>query len=202
MIPSINTRAKFTFLPPFDTLAKNQEFTVISIRSIPDLNSNGINVISLVYEVVGLTEVDYNQDLENNIPIITFITDSNILINVPSSKVSGVSADEYKYQEKVLTVNLPALPVDYDLTSLRNSIAVLVKEQIGFDVNIEEVQMSAVSLVGETDHLQFMNILNSGGLDKRSYLTKYLEILEIHNNQNLVFNKLEEFVKKIKNEGI
>ena len=95
----------------------------------------------------------------------------------------------YRYKEYGLAVALPALPIDYDTTALENDIKTVVKEKLGFDVPVEKVELSAITLVNSTKHKDFLLHLQNGIISKHSWRTKYL--MEVERNNKLTIVKAE-----------
>lgn len=200
MILAVGSKGNVAFKAPFDQYNSNIEWTIISIQTIPHLKAFGIDVFELVYNKEGLAESDYQEDIDNNISIVAFSNDSQEILYVPTDRVDLTAVEySYEYIEKGLAIALPAFPVNLDLTNLKDDIKVLVKEKTGYDVNIEEVNLSGVTLVNEADNTLFYQQYNNGVVDKRDFRTKYLE--EVEKNRILENTKTEltSLVIKLKN---
>ena len=196
----IGNKGKVNFLAPFDKYNSDKEWTVVGIQQIPYLIKLGADIFTLVYEDEGLTEADYNEDINNKVAIVTLENESQELINVPMDKIGSEDAENsYRYKEFGLAVALPSLPIDFDTTAIETDIKAVVKEKLGFDVSVEKVEISAITLVNSTKHQEFMQHLNNGVISKHSYRTKYLMQVEINNRNESVKLEALDFAVKVKN---
>jgi len=196
----IGNKGKVNFLAPFDKYNSDKEWSIVGIQQIPYLTKLGADILNLVYIDEGLLESDYEEDIQNQIPIITLEDESQQLINVPMDRIGDEDTENsYKYKEFGLAVSLPSLPIEYDTTAIENDIKVVVKEKLGFDVSVAKVELSAVTLVNSTKHKEFMLHLQNGAISKHSMRTKLL--MEIERNNKLYSVKTEalEFAVKKSN---
>ena len=186
----IGNKGKVNFLAPFDKYNSDREWSIVGIQQIPYLLKLGADILQLVYIDESLAESDFNNDILNKVPIVTLENESQELINVPMNRIGDEDVESsYRYKEYGLAVALPALPVDYDTTALENDIKTVVKEKLGFDVPVEKVELSAITLVNSTKHKDFLLHLQNGIISKHSWRTKYL--MEVERNNKLTIVKAE-----------
>ena len=186
----IGNKGKVNFLAPFDKYNSDREWSIVGIQQIPYLLKLGADILELVYINESLAESDFNNDILNKVPIVTLENESQELINVPMNRIGDEDVESsYRYKEYGLAVALPALPVDYDTTALENDIKTVVKEKLGFDVPVEKVELSAITLVNSTRHKDFLLHLQNGIISKHSWRTKYL--MEVERNNKLTIVKAE-----------
>lgn len=186
----IGNKGKVNFLSPFDKYNSDREWSIVGIQQIPYLLKLGADILELVYTNEGLAESDFNNDILNKVPIVTLENESQELINVPMNRIGDEDVESsYRYKEYGLAVALPALPIDYDTTALENDIKTVVKEKLGFDVPVEKVELSAITLVNSTKHKDFLLHLQNGIISKHSWRTKYL--MEVERNNKLTIVKAE-----------
>ena len=186
----IGNKGKVNFLAPFDKYNSDREWSIVGIQQIPYLLKLGADILELVYINESLAESDFNNDILNKVPIVTLENESQELINVPMNRIGDEDVESsYRYKEYGLAVALPALPVDYDTTALENDIKTVVKEKLGFDVPVEKVELSAITLVNSTKHKDFLLHLQNGIISKHSWRTKYL--MEVERNNKLTIVKAE-----------
>jgi hypothetical protein len=186
----IGNKGKVNFLAPFDKYNSDREWSIVGIQQIPYLLKLGADILELVYISESLAESDFNNDILNKVPIVTLENESQELINVPMNRIGDEDVESsYRYKEYGLAVALPALPVDYDTTALENDIKTVVKEKLGFDVPVEKVELSAITLVNSTKHKDFLLHLQNGIISKHSWRTKYL--MEVERNNKLTIVKAE-----------
>ena len=186
----IGNKGKVNFLAPFDKYNSDREWSIVGIQQIPYLLKLGADILQLVYIDENLAESDFNNDILNKVPIVTLENESQELINVPMNRIGDEDVESsYRYKEYGLAVALPALPIDYDTTALENDIKTVVKEKLGFDVPVEKVELSAITLVNSTKHKDFLLHLQNGIISKHSWRTKYL--MEVERNNKLTIVKAE-----------
>ena len=186
----IGNKGKVNFLAPFDKYNSDREWSIVGIQQIPYLLKLGADILELVYINESLAESDFNDDILNKVPIVTLENESQELINVPMNRIGDEDVESsYRYKEYGLAVALPALPIDYDTTALENDIKTVVKEKLGFDVPVEKVELSAITLVNSTKHKDFLLHLQNGIISKHSWRTKYL--MEVERNKKLTIVKAE-----------
>ena len=186
----IGNKGKVNFLAPFDKYNSDREWSIVGIQQIPYLLKLGADILELVYINESLAESDFNNDILNKVPIVTLENESQELINVPMNRIGDEDVESsYRYKEYGLAVPLPALPIDYDTTALENDIKTVVKEKLGFDVPVEKVELSAITLVNSTKHKDFLLHLQNGIISKHSWRTKYL--MEVERNNKLTIVKAE-----------
>jgi hypothetical protein len=186
----IGNKGKVNFLVPFDKYNSDREWSIVGIQQIPYLLKLGADILELVYISESLAESDFNNDILNKVPIVTLENESQELINVPMNRIGDEDVESsYRYKEYGLAVALPALPIDYDTTALENDIKTVVKEKLGFDVPVEKVELSAITLVNSTKHKDFLLHLQNGIISKHSWRTKYL--MEVERNNKLTIVKAE-----------
>lgn len=193
------SRGKVVFLSPFDAYNSDKEWTVSGIDSIPHLKSFGIDILELVYKKQGLLDSDYATDIVDDISIVAFTDDAQMLLYVPANRVQLGDEHPIIYREKVLGIALPSLPIDYSLATLIEDLKITVKEKIGYDVNIEEVSVSGNTMVKKSDHDIIINKLNLPTIEKRGYKTKYLQEVLKNIELNTIITDLKGLIVKLKN---
>jgi len=184
-------KGKLTFKAPFDKYNSDIEWLVAGDNTIQHYNMLGVSVLDLVYTKEGLAEADYNTDLLNNVKIITLSNEAQEMLNIPFNRIdlSGSQAS-YRYRENILMIPLPSFPEDYSFSGLIDDIKAVVKERIAFDVNVETVSSSSITLVTEEDHTLFMGRLETGITNRKNYKTRYLEVVKILNEKETLMSEL------------
>ena len=192
-----NQKGKFTFASPFDSLVdNNKEFTIHSIRSLLELQKNEDSPLETIYLPVGLTQADFNNDLTNNINIVVFTTDGCEFFYVPENRVLSLpQLNGVRYQEKILAIHLGNIPIDLDLTVVKDSVKSIVNDALGIDSKVEEVLASAVNIVDKQDHDIFMALLNNNKTVTKSDKTLYLETLALLEEKQQLIDNLQEVIK-------
>lgn len=194
VIPSLNTKGSFKFAPPFDKVtSENQEYTVNSIRNLLDLDRSGEKPFETIYKPLGLTDIDFKNDVDNNIPICVFTTEGCEFFYVPVNRILSLPITAgVKYRETVLALSLGNIPVDMNLELVKQSILEIVLATTGIETSVNEIPASTTVLIDYEQDKVFKSILNSKKTMNSSYLTKYNE-LQVQNE------KLIQLVKNLEN---
>ncbi len=192
IIPPINTKGLFTVQSPFEQMISDkQEYVVTAIRSLSELLESNEKPIENIYAPVGLTEVEYTSDLNSNIPIIILLSSSSKYIYVPANRILTVpNISGFRYQEKVLGINLGSIPTNLYLTDLINELKATVTENIGINTDVKIIDSSAVILIDEVDHLTFTAKRESRIANELSYKTLYEQ-------QLILINKLRDQISEL-----
>lgn len=152
-LPKINSTGTFECAAPFDTVIHNDMlFTVTAIRSLNELITEGMKPFDTIYSFVGLSEVVYKQDLENDVPIIVLQNEATEFVYVPANKIKSIpKSTGVNVVDKVLTVKICGIPQNLDLVPLMTQIGQLTESVIGIKSNIEEHTTSAVRVISYDD---------------------------------------------------
>lgn len=197
IIPPINSTGKFTFKDPFkDKIDKDQELRVIGIRNIPELIASNEDPLEFIYKQVGLDEPDMQEDINNNIPIVVFITTGHKYIYVPADRIATIpKINGVLYQERMIGVPLGSLPVGLNYNKLLDDITTMVYDSIGVKSRPEVIDVSAKVLVDyETDNKNRKIRENRSKVFKSDKL-RIKELEEALNKTLFAKIKLEEFIK-------
>jgi len=198
IIPAINTKGNFTFAPPFDYYTNTtQEYTVTAIRTLLEMHNSEEKPFDTIYKPAGLTEEDFKNDVDGNIPIIVFSTSGCEYFYIPANRITTVPVvTGVKYKERILAISLGSLPVDYNLDMIKQMLLDLVYDITGIKASITELPSSATFLVSQEDHELFMlRLANKKNIDK-SFRTKLLETEETNKQLRQRVGVLEECLKK------
>jgi len=146
----INTTGKFTFKDPVNlVLNENMEYKVVGIRAIKELIDTGDDPLKTIYEPIGLSEDMFRIDVANKVNIIVLTnTSGNSYTYVPDSYIVGApDTSGYKYAENMLAINLGNLPLDLDLTNIKEEIVDLILSLTGLHTEAKVITTSAVELL-------------------------------------------------------
>ncbi len=193
----VNTTGKFTFKDPVNSaIDEDIEYNIVAVRSIKELIDTGDEPFATIYEPIGIGKDLYRKDVEDNINIVVLTnTNGGSYTYVPESFIV-VSPDSsgYKHAEILLAINLGKIPLDIDLTSLKEEVQDLIQSLIGLKTEAKELVTSSIELMNEVDHTTYLRKLNYGGSKEESYRIKYEKLLE-------AYNKKFDFNQKI-NDGL
>lgn len=197
IVPPVNTKGIFIFKEPFDNkLYNNQEYTVTSIRSLLEIYNSEEKPYETIYVPVGLSDIDFKNDLDNNVPIVVLTTTGNEYFYVPANKILSMpQIAGVKYQDTILAIGLGQLPLSYDFTLVKDTVKQTVYDVIGVDSTVEVVLASAVILKTYEDDILHRTLLDNRKIVIKSYRTKYLELLEQYNKQVYLNEQLQQCIK-------
>lgn len=165
-IPSVGTEALFTFKEPYNLYIKNKfnintlatKLKVISVISMRDMIRTDLrDPFTEVYDVAGLSEVDYKRDLKDNVYLISFSLRTcdgvERYLRIPLNYISEVSSpSSVEYANRVLMVDLGSLPRELDLTPLFVDLSDFVSSRTGVEPIIKDVSVGEILEVTQSDH--------------------------------------------------
>lgn len=125
-------KGRFSFKPPFDKYETNEELEIVYFEKIYIALSNGISVLKLVYNPVGLTKEHMANDIKSDRWLIGLLKSDGGILYLPEQYI--VEKENYlghPYQRFLLSVDVGLLPVDTDFDNLINDIRTLVAERVG-----------------------------------------------------------------------
>lgn len=153
LVPQIGAAGIYTLLAPFDkVLTPNVNYTCKAIRTIDDLLSSGVDPYATYYNPTG-TPIDrssYVTDVAAGVQIITLLSDSGTTVRVPSTYIQSFpAAGGVPYAVVCMAVQIPAIPESLDLGPCKTQILEIVKDTLGMDATITEVQLTEVTLIDQ-----------------------------------------------------
>lgn len=165
-IPSVGSEAYFTFKEPYNLYIKNKfnintlgtKLKVISVISMRDMIRTDLrDPFTEVYEVAGLSEVDYKRDLKDNVYLISFSLKTcdgvERYIRIPLNYIAEVSApSNVEYANRILMVDLGSMPLSVNLIPLFSDLVDFVASRTGVTPVIKDVSVGEVSQVSQPDH--------------------------------------------------
>ena len=197
LTPPINSKGSFTFSAPFDALIpSDQELTVTSVRSIPELEQSSIDILNTIYIPNNMTEDDYNQDVIKNIPIVFLVNEGGTTYTVPANKINTIpDITGVKYQEKILAINLGPIPVITNLDKAKEILKQDVYDVLGIDSDVQAINSSAVILMTKEEDAVYKQLKNNRASINKSYRTRYLETKELLEKRDAKIASLEQYIK-------
>lgn len=153
-IPPIGTAGIYSLAAPFNTdLLTNTSYRCDAARRFSDFIELGTDPFEEFYVPKGLTQDQYNQDVINQVVIISLVSSSNHWVHVPSTYVLALpDINGVAYAVTVLGMEMGAIPNYMDLTGLKSALADLAHATIGIRPAIKEAVISAVEKVSQADH--------------------------------------------------
>jgi len=197
MIPTIGMKGSFTLGAPYDTLAGPEVvLEVVAIRSILEITASNEDPLNNIYLASGDIAASFQADIAANEPIVTFRTDADNYLYVPSNKVmSDAKQSGHKYIEKTVMFNIGYLPEGIDLTGAIANAAASIKDAIGVAPAIKTVNTSETLFVPDTKHLTLAATRTASITTNKSYRTLYEELLVVNNAQKQFITNIETVYK-------
>lgn len=155
VIPSVGSSGYFELRAPFDTkMLANELYTCQAVRKLSDYLANNETPFTDIYEPVGLTQSQYDEDLEKDVYVVSLQAETGHWVYVPANYLVKLPAvNGIPYRTMMIGVSLPALPADKDLSHLETAIRNLVMDTIGVASVTKVVETSRVSLVDRATHI-------------------------------------------------
>lgn len=202
-VPSVGTEAYFTFKEPFNTFISNRfninaaniKLKVISVIAMRDVIRTDLrDPYTDLYDPAGLTEVQFKLDLKNHVPLISlsFKTEEGVerYIRVPLNYVSEVStASSIEYLNRLLVIDLGALPRDLDLEVHYQDIQDLIATRFGVQPELKDVTVGNVQLVSPQEHRTRETVRNNS---VSVHKTLAIQLKEATESRDQILNRLND----------
>lgn len=184
-VPQVGIVATFTFKKPFDVFVKNMlkmqsdsfKLEVNSVTSMKDyIRLSNRDPFTDVYTIVNLSELEYKQDLKDDVKIITFLFrdeyNTERLFRVPLTYVESMTGiSSVDYINKGIYISLPPLPYDTTIDFLFEDIKDMIAGRLGVEATLKEISLSDISTVSVEEHEMRESIRkNSITVNKSNYV--------------------------------
>lgn len=144
IIPPPEARGTFELLTPFTTQA-GAIYTCIAVREFKDIENQHVSVWDRYYSPAGLTAEQYQSDLAEGAMLVTLFSDDAPTIYVPTTYIKSYpDVSAIAFGQKILSLNLGALPDRLPLDDLVQKMSSLASDTIGVEatVTIHNVALS------------------------------------------------------------
>lgn len=197
ILPVIGSSGTYELLPPFDTVILPEElYTCKAIRNISEYVSYNQDPKKLVYDYYGLSENDYENDIQEDMEIISLQNNKGVWVYVPARYiVKYPEVDGIPYHQLSMVCKIPAIEVSRDISHLKTDVINLIKDTLGVEAAVEIVEASRTIAVTKdvSDQLKIDRALVSNG--RVTDRAKYMQLLQ---QQQLLLNKIESLENYIK----
>lgn len=188
---------QWRLLPPFElSLNTELQYTCIAIRKLKDYILEGVDVYTDIYKKMEINNTIYEEDVNNDISIVTLQNEVGELIKVPESYFKETPiTDGIIYYVKILGFSLGPLPNDLDLTYASQKCKELLLSILGVQSTPKTIIVSSPKLVSYEEDLIATAARNAL---KTNSNTEYSKILELENRiaeLQTKINTYEEFIK-------
>lgn len=160
--PEVGASGFYTLASPFDTaIAVGVRYTCREIRKISGYIGNNEDVKANIYDANNIPEDIWEEDKQADANIASLQGETGQWIYVPCRYIVGYpNTNGIPYRTMGLSVGLPAIPVDRDLTDVQEKIKNVIKDSLGVNCTVEPFETSKVSLVDSTIHDQVSTARN------------------------------------------
>ena len=197
ILPVIGSSGTYELLPPFDTVILPEElYTCKAIRNISEYVSYNQDPKKLVYDYYGLSENDYENDIQEDMEIVSLQNNKGVWVYVPARYiVKYPEVDGIPYHQLSMVCKIPAIEVSRDISHLKTDVINLIKDTLGVEAAVEIVEVSRTIAVTKdvSDQLKIDRALVSNG--RVTDRAKYMQLLQ---QQQLLLNKIESLENYIK----
>ncbi len=197
ILPVIGSSGTYELLPPFDTVILPEEiYTCKAIRNISEYVSYNQDPKKLVHDYYGLSENDYENDIQEDMEIVSLQNNKGVWVYVPARYiVKYPEVDGIPYHQLSMVCKIPAIEVSRDISHLKTDVINLIKDTLGVDAAVEIVEVSRTIAVTKdvSDQLKIDRALVSNG--RVTDRAKYMQLLQ---QQQVLLDKIEGLENYIK----
>ena len=197
ILPVIGSKGTYELLPPFDTQILPEElYTCKAIRNISEYVSYNQDPKKLVYDYYGLSENDYENDIQEDMEIVSLQNNKGVWIYVPARYIIKYpEVDGVPFHQMSVVCKLPAIEVSKNLDFLKTEISNLIKDTLGVEPSVDLVEVSRIIAVSKqmADNLAIQRAaLTQGKVTDRA---RYIDLLQ---KQQILLEKIKALEKYIK----
>ena len=197
ILPVIGSSGTYELLPPFDTVILPEEiYTCKAIRNISEYVSYNQDPKKLVYDYYGLSENDYENDIQEDMEIVSLQNNKGVWVYVPARYIIKYpEVDGIPYHQLSMVCKIPAIEVSRDISHLKTDVINLIKDTLGVEAAVEIVEVSRTIAVTKdvSDQLKIDRALVSNG--RVTDRAKYMQLLQ---QQQVLLDKIEALENYIK----
>lgn len=148
MVGTIVLTAPFT-----NAVVANLPYTVRSVTSLKAIAAEGKDPYALYYQDAGISADKYQEDLTNNVCIISLESSSGVWVYVPNSYLASLPlTGGAPYTTYLVAVNLGLLPDNLDLSYFQSQLVQLAHDLMGVDnAEVKVVAASATLHLSQAD---------------------------------------------------
>jgi len=192
MYAILDAKTNFKFLTPFESLNLDREYTIVGINKMSNYTATSIDLLATVYEPYGLTQLDLDNDTLAGHSLITLVNDSEE-IYIPSNYLDVHDSDRttHRYTRRVLILDVGGLPIEDDLTLLKDELTSTTTNLLGITPHIREIETTPITFMLDSIH----DLAQANRIIKRtSNNNTKVKILEL---EKQIDDRLEE-IKSLK----
>jgi hypothetical protein len=198
LIPPIGIEGTFTLKEPLNTIInERQNYKVVAVRSIKEMIESDEDVKQFIYLDQSLTEEDFNNDVKNNVPIVSLMGEDGGYYYIPANRILSIPKINGKiFRYKTIAVNLGLVPDDQDFNFLIDEIKDLVMTYYGIEADVNLVDVSSGYIYTQTE---YENFENSRKLKIQNFKPCRLLLKEADDKISLMKKKISTLLQKLQN---
>lgn len=152
MTPPLLTKGRYTLIDPF-VAEGTVLYTCTALRTFPECEIAGEDVLNDVYIRKGLTEREYTRDLAANALLVTLMSDTQAPIFVPDTYIESYpSLSDVTYNHVVLTASLGSVPDFLNFEFLKAQMRAVVSDVIGVEPDVQIARAISTGVVTPEQH--------------------------------------------------
>lgn len=149
LTPQLGATGIWKLREPFNTqLIDGVRYTCMGIRTLADIRADGKDPYAQYYAPHQLDRAIYDLDVKVNVSIVSLQPDSGQMVYVPTTYINSFpSVGGQPYRVLALAAHLEALPDNLDLSGCIIAIKNIIKDTLGVESTITQVQLSDVEMI-------------------------------------------------------
>lgn len=152
--PPIGISGAFILKSPYVT-TPTTSYTVIAIREYDEMVLRNQNILRLVYEPVGLGQIDYDTDRASGALVVVLKGSDGTTLYVPNSYIESFpNMGSVPYSRLIVGVSLGMWPENRPTDDIVNVLSEAVQEFIGVTPTVEVTRAPHSGMVTEQQHAQ------------------------------------------------
>lgn len=194
--PVVGDEVFIKTLTPFDKLSLNDSYVITSITLIPDYSGSGIDIFNDVYNVVGLTRTDLDNDIKNRVPIVSLgdISGGTSSVPIPLNRLEFLDS-VIPYRKYGIGISLGNLPTSIFLDALVDDIKILIESRLGVVPSTTIALLSSKVPISIEDHTNFIEERKAHQNSVKSFKLENLELKNKVSALEITIDKLTECIK-------
>lgn len=170
----VGTKNTYNFLAPYDAIMSSITlYEITNISTVRSMSSQGLDPFKNIYELYGISDTDFDDDLSNNVAIVELTLDNSIYY-VPINRITNSAlVDGVIYSERGIAIKLGFIPSDEVLTTLLPDIVELIKARTGIEAEILDTVLTAEVKIEKSRHDARELARNALKENANNYLTLY-----------------------------
>lgn len=197
ILPALGSSGTYELSAPYDTKVLPEEiYTCKGIRKLSEYISYNQDPKKTVYDYYGLTELDYENDIKEDMEIISLQNKTGVWLYVPARFILKYPiVNGIPYHQVALVCKLPAIETSKNLDFLKTDISNLIRDYLGVDSTIDIVELSRVIAVTKEmsdTMIAERALLSSGRVTDRA---RYIQLLQDYNVALDKITQLETYIK-------